>query len=84
MLKFIRLVPPWVWVSLSAIVVTTGVGIGAWIYQRAVISTLASVKEQIFDRVVWIKETNLKFDREQIKRDASFQDRIKQIDQEWK
>lgn len=84
MFKYVKLVPPWVWVSLGAVVVTTGVGVGAWIYQKAVFNTLASVKEQIFERTQWLAETNIKFEREQIKRDASFADRLKAINEEWK
>jgi hypothetical protein len=84
MLKFMKLVPPWVWVSLGAIVVTTGVGVGAWIYQRAVLNTLASVKEQIFERVVWMKETNLAFEKEQIKIDGTFKGKMQANDEEWK
>jgi hypothetical protein len=82
--KALKLVPPWVWVGAGAAVVTAGVAVGAFIYQKAVLSTLASVKEQIFARNVWQTETNLKMDKETIQRDATFKQRIEAIERRWK
>lgn len=84
MLGYLKLVPPWVWVSLGAAVLTTGVGVGAAIYNRAVISTVASIKEQIFERTQWEAMVNLKMDQETLRNDATFRDRIKSNDEFWK
>ena len=83
LLKALKLVPPWVWVGAGAAVITAGVAVGAFIYQRGVLSTLASVKEQIFQRNVWQTETNLKMDKETIQRDATFKERINTIEKRW-
>lgn len=83
MFKYLRLVPPWIWVGMGAAVITAGVGVGAFIYQRAVLNTLASVKEQIFQRNVWQTETNLKMDKETIQRDATFKERLNTIEKRW-
>lgn len=84
MLRFIKIVPPWVWMFGASITATAIVGAFAWTYAKGIQNAMASVKEQIFERTQWIAETNVKFEREQIKRDASFQERLKQINEEWK
>jgi hypothetical protein len=63
MLKFIRFVPPWVWMFGASITATVFVGAFAWTYQRGIVNAMEFVKEQIWDRQVWITETNLKFEK---------------------
>jgi uncharacterized protein (DUF697 family) len=84
MLKFIRFVPPWVWMFGASITATVFVGAFAWTYQKGITNAMNSVKEQIWDRQVWIQETNLKFEKEQIKIDNSFKGKMQANDQEWK
>lgn len=84
MFSYLKLVPPWVWVSLGAAVITIGVGVGAFIYNTAVVSTLASVKEEIFRRTVWETTVNMKIDRETLRLDADFKENLKRNEEFWK
>jgi hypothetical protein len=84
MLKFMRFVPPWVWMLGASITATAFVGAFAWTYQRGIVNAMESVKEQIWDRQVWITETNLKFEKEQLKIDNSFKGKMQSNDEEWK
>lgn len=83
-LKALKLAPPWLWVGSAALAMTAVTAAGAIIYQRAVTSTLASVKEQIFERVVWQKETNLKMDGVTIRKDGEFGAKLEEIEKKWR
>jgi hypothetical protein len=84
MLKFVKFVPPWVWMFGASLTATVIVGAFAWTYQKGLTNALNSVKEQIFERNVWLKETNLQFEKEQIKIDGTFKGKMQANDEEWK
>lgn len=84
MIGFTKFVPPWVWMLGASIAATVLVGAFAWTYQKAVTATVAEFKEAVFERTVWMKETNLRFEKDQIKIDGSFKGKMQANDEEWK
>lgn len=84
MLKFVKFVPPWVWMFGASLSATIVVAAFAWTYQKGIVNAMASVKEQIFERNVWMAQTNLKFEKQQIKIDGTFKGRLQANEMEWK
>lgn len=84
MWKFLKLVPPWAYVGAGALAVTVMTGVGAYIYQRAVTSTLTSVREQIFNRYVWQTEVNMAMDRVTLEVDQDVKTRLEANEKKWR
>lgn len=83
LLRALKLAPPWLWVGAAALTMTVVTAAGAIVYQRAVTSTLASVKEQIFQWEVWQTKTNLKIDTVTIRKDGEFGAQLQEIEKKW-